>query len=130
MPLNGLGNSRSFDAGLALQGVIEAAQKFPPRARVIFPGVFSIKNDRNDGVMSRLWNRLSRLLNILHEVIGGVLRGHARIDETNEVGNGVVAKKQIHLRLLFFEAMNGIKPGRQIAGQLAGAGTSERDSET
>ena len=72
---NGFGDRDGLDSGLALQRIIEAAQKFPAGLRIVFPRIFAIENDGNDRIMSRIQNRLRGLLNVVHEVIGGVLRG-------------------------------------------------------
>ena len=64
VPRDGLGNRDGFHAGLALQRVVEAAQKFPPRLRVIFPGILAVENDRNHGITALIKHRLGRLLDV------------------------------------------------------------------
>ena len=51
MPLNGLGNRGRLDAGLALQGIVEAAQEFPAGLGIVFPGIFAIQDDGHHSVM-------------------------------------------------------------------------------
>jgi len=52
VPLDSLRNCNCFEARLSLQRLVETAQKFPSRMRIIFPGIFAIQNDRNHSLMS------------------------------------------------------------------------------
>src|ERR1700751_4126261 len=42
---NSFGDGNGFDAGIALQRIVEAAKEFAGGSWVIFPGVFAVKND-------------------------------------------------------------------------------------
>ena len=68
--------------------------------------------------MSRIKNGLGGLPDVMHEVVGGVLRRHAGIHEPDQVRNGVIAKDHVHLRLIALEAMNGV----ELFGQFSAAG--------
>ena len=79
--------------------------------------------------MSRVQNRLGGLLNVLHEMLGGVLRGHAGVYESDQVRDRVIAKDQVHLRLVALEAMDGVQLLGQSARQVTMAVASERNSQ-
>ena len=85
--------------GSRLQCIVEATQEFTAGAGVIFPGIFAIQNDRDDGISSLRKNRLRGLLDIVHEVRGGVRGGHSRVHKANQIRDGVVAEDQVHLGL-------------------------------
>src|SRR5277367_6343375 len=104
-----LGYRDRFEARLALQRIVETAQKFAARTRVVFPCVFAVEDNRHYHVSPLIENRLRSLLNVVNEMIGSVLRRHSRIDKSDQVGDGVVAEDQMHLRGAAFEAMDGIK---------------------
>src|SRR5580692_1280613 len=82
---NRLGYRDRFDPRFALQSVIEAAKEFAARSRVIFPGIFAIQNDRYNGVSSLTDNRLRGLLDVVDEVVGSILRGHSRVNESDQI---------------------------------------------
>src|SRR5689334_9152450 len=52
------GNRQRLDARITLQSVAEAAQKFTPGLWIVFPGVFSIVNDRDHRVLAFAQDRL------------------------------------------------------------------------
>ncbi len=79
--------------------------------------------------MSCIKNWLGRLLNVMHDVGRGVLRGHAGVHKPDQVRDGVIAKNQLHFSLIALEAMDGVElPGqlsRQVAMTVAPEGNSQ-----
>ena len=57
--------------------------------------------------------RALRLLNLMNKIIGGVLRRHSRIHESDQVRERVVAEKEVHPCLVILVAINRIQPVRQ-----------------
>src|SRR6267143_6776828 len=54
----------------------------------------------------------------MDEVIGSVLRPHSRIYESDQIGECMVAEKQIHTSVCILVAMNRIEPLRPIRIQI------------
>ena len=96
LPLDRLRNRHCLHPSRFLQRIVEAPQEVSPGFRVILPGILAIENDRDDCILSLIQNRLSSFLNVLDEVLHGLCRRHPRIYKADEVGNGVVAKHQVH----------------------------------
>ena len=59
--------------------------------------------------MSRAKHRLCGIPNALHQVIGGILRGHSGVDKSDQVGNRVITKQQVHLHAAVLIAMDGVQ---------------------
>ena len=64
--------------------------------------------------MSCIKNRLRRLPDVVHEVIGSVLRRHAGINKADQVRDRVIAEDQVHLGLVIFEAIDGVELCSQV----------------
>ena len=65
MARDGFRDCDRFDAGFVLQAIVETAQKFAARLRVVFPGIFAVENDRDHRIAACIKNRLRRLLNVI-----------------------------------------------------------------
>ena len=72
---------------------------------------------------------MRRLFNVVHEVMGGVLRWHAGIDKPDQVRDGVIAEDQVHLGLLILEAMDGVELFCQLSRQMAMGVARERHAQ-
>ena len=96
LPLDRLRNRHCLHPSRFLQRIVEAPQEVSPGFRVILPGILAIENDRDDCILPLIQNRLSSFLNVLDEMLRGFCRRHPRIYKADEVGNGVVAKHQVH----------------------------------
>ena len=72
---------------------------------------------------------MRRLFNVVHEVMGGVLRWHPGIDKPDQVRDGVIAEDQVHLGLLILEAMDGVQLLCQLGGQMAMGVAPESDAQ-
>ena len=59
----------------------------------------------------------SGFLDVADEVAGGIGRGHAGIDEADQVGNRVIAKDQMHRGRAVFVAMDVVELFGKIRGQ-------------
>ena len=56
---------------------------------------------------------LRRLLDLVDEIVGGVLRRHSRIHEADQVGERVIAEQQVHPRIGILVAIDRVEPVRQ-----------------
>src|ERR1022692_1339747 len=128
MPRNRLRNRDWFQSSFALQQVIESPQKLAPRLRIVFPGILSIEDHRHHGVPPLLQNRTSRISDVAEQMSGSLPRVHPRINETDQVRNGVVPKHHVHGGLAILVAVNVVKPFCQMRGQPAVAVAGEESS--
>ncbi len=126
MASNRFGDGHCFDTGLALQAVIKAAQKFATRMRIIFPGIFAVENDCDDGVASLGQDGLGRFFNIANEVASRIVGRHTRVDESDQIGDGVVAEDQVHRRRAVLVTMNVVELLAKMRGQAASVVAPEK----
>ena len=63
-------------------------------------------------------NRLRRILNVLDEVVGGVLRRHARVHKADQVGEAMVAEDHVHPRVALFVAIDVVQPLGAVGVQM------------
>ena len=121
VPLDGFADGDGLDLRIALQPIVEAAQEFASRLRVVLPRILAVEDDRHDRIAPCIQNRLRRILNVVDEVIGGVLRRHARVHEAHIVRDAMVAKDQVHLGAALFVAVDVVELVRAIAVQPSAA---------
>ena len=117
--LNRLRHGHGFNSWVFLQSIIESPQELPSRLRIVFPGILAIQNNGHDGIYAIRQHRLRRIFNFLDETIGRVLRRHTGIDESNQVGESVVAEQHVHPRVVFLVLINRVQLMRQVGIQPA-----------
>jgi hypothetical protein len=93
--------------------------------RVIFPRIFAVENDGDDGVASAIEHGASGIFNAVEQVLRGVGWRHTRIDEADQIGNSVIAKHHVHRGRTLFVAVNVVEFFREMRGQAAIAVASE-----
>ncbi len=103
---------------IPLQRIVEAAQEIASRLRVIFPGILAVEDDGYHRILARFQNRLRRILNVLDEVIGGVLRGHAGVYEADQVRQPMVAEDHVHPGVVLLVAINVVQPLGAVDPQM------------
>src|SRR5437763_14316318 len=94
---------------VVLQRIIESPQKFSARLGIVLPRIFTIEDDRHNGVPSSRSKYLSRVLNVLDQVCRGFLRRHSRVHKSNEVRDRMVPKDKVHARLRVLVTMNRVQ---------------------
>ena len=65
-----------------------------------------------------LQNRLRRILNVLDEVIGGVLRGHSGVHEADQVRQPMVAEDHVHPGVVLLVAIDVVQPLGAVGVQV------------
>src|SRR4029077_13212073 len=80
---DGLRHSHCFYVWFTLQTIVETTQEFSSGFGIVLPRILPVEDDRHDCIPALRKNGLRRLLNVLDEMLGGVLWRHARIDKAN-----------------------------------------------
>jgi len=96
---------------LFLQSLVEPPQEFSSRMRVVFPGVLTVQDDGNHGILPARQHRLRRFLNLVDEIVGRVLRRHSPNIRTRSVRERVVAEEQIHPRIPILRSDKSCRAG-------------------
>ncbi len=89
---NRLGRSERPEILISLDAPVKFAQKLAAIPRIVFPGIFAIEKQAHREGLSGL-HVFSKRSKPAMQIRGGILAIHAAINETDEIGKVVIAKK-------------------------------------
>ena len=103
-----------------------AGTRAPKRGNT--PRRFAIEDDGDDCILPAVEQRLCRALDVVEQVVGRILRGHAGVDEADQVGNRVVAEDHMHGRGTVLVAVDGVEAFGEMSREPALAITCQEQA--
>src|SRR5712671_4383890 len=97
-------------AGRARAALIKCAEKRNAALGVMFPAVFAVEDDANQGGLMGI-DGLADAVEVSEEVIGGLHAGTALVVEADHIAENVIAKDDAERGVLFLDAVGAIKIG-------------------
>jgi len=120
--VEGFGNGDGGEGGILGDALVEVAEEGASVAIEVFPGVFAVEDDGDEGVLALVVEVAGVFADAVEEVVGGVGGVHAGVNEADEIAEEVVAEKEFH-----FAAFVTPNPG--AAGFLDAGGAHEGGAE-
>ena len=117
----GVGHRDSPQVGIRREAAVQRAQEGPTAALEVFPGVFAVQDDWDEGIRPSRSRRISPagLDEPRHEIAGGGVGSPPGVGKANEVGQEVIPKDTRNPRGSDLHAVGGIQLFRMVEMALA-----------